>query len=106
MIHILDRNLKLSRDKNKIIPKENKVIILEGNKILLKNQNWNELHKFFNSTIKITSKHEVLEKRLVERWRSFNISEEEIKQKVYENDLPNGVNVYKNSIQANYKLLN
>jgi pantothenate kinase len=54
----------------------------------------------------ITSKHEVLEKRLVERWRSFNISEEEIKQKVYENDLPNGVNVYKNSIQANYKLLN
>ena len=106
VVPIFDRSLELSRSSAMIIPKETKVIIVEGNYILLKNRPWSELHKFFNSTIMITSKHEVLEKRLVERWRSFNISEEEIKQKVYENDLPNGVNVYKNSIQANYKLLN
>jgi pantothenate kinase len=106
VVPIFDRSLELSRSSAMIIPKETKVIIVEGNYILLKNHPWSELHKFFNSTIMITSKHEVLEKRLVERWRSFNISEEEIKQKVYENDLPNGVNVYKNSIQANYKLLN
>ena len=48
----------------------------------------------------------VLEKRLLERWRSYNIPEEETKQKVFENDLPNGVNVYKNSILADYNLLN
>ncbi len=106
VVPIFDRSLELSRSSAMIIPKETKVIIVEGNYILLKIRPWSELHKFFNSTIMITSKHEVLEKRLVERWRSFNISEEEIKQKVYENDLPNGVNVYKNSIQANYKLLN
>ena len=54
----------------------------------------------------ISTKYEILEKRLIERWKSFSIPEEEIKQKVFENDLPNGVNVYKNSIQADYNLLN
>ena len=54
----------------------------------------------------INTKHEILEKRLIERWRSFNIPEEEIKQKVFENDLPNGVNVYKNSILADFNLQN
>ena len=105
-IPIFDRSLELSRSSAVIISKENRVVIVEGNYILLKTHPWRELHKFFNSTIMINTKHEILEKRLIERWRSFNIPEEEIKQKVFENDLPNGVNVYKNSILADFNLLN
>ena len=105
-IPIFDRSLELSRSSAVIISKETRVVIIEGNYILLKTHPWRELHKFFNSTIMINTKHEILEKRLIERWRSFNIPEEEIKQKVFENDLPNGVNVYKNSILADYNLLN
>ena len=105
-IPIFDRSLELSRSSAVIISKETRVVILEGNYILLKTHPWRELHKFFNSTIMINTKNEILEKRLIERWRSFNIPEEEIKQKVFENDLPNGVNVYKNSILADFNLLN
>ena len=105
-IPIFDRSLELSRSSAVIISKETRVVIVEGNYILLKTHPWRELHKFFNSTIMISTKHEILEKRLLERWRSFNIPEEEIKQKVFENDLPNGVNVYKNSILADFNLLN
>lgn len=105
-IPIFDRSLELSRSSAVIISKETRVVIVEGNYILLKINPWRELHKFFNSTIMISTKHEILEKRLIERWRSFNIPEEEIKQKVFENDLPNGVNVYKNSILADFNLLN
>ena len=105
-IPIFDRSLELSRSSAVIISKETRVVIVEGNYILLKTQPWRELHKFFNSTIMINTKHEILEKRLIERWRSFNIPEEEIKQKVFENDLPNGVNVIKNSILADFNLLN
>ena len=105
-IPIFDRSLELSRSSAVIISKETRVVIVEGNYILLKTHPWRELHKFFNSTIMINTKHEILEKRLIERWRNFNIPEEEIKQKVFENDLPNGVNVYKNSIQADFNLLN
>ena len=105
-IPFFDRSLELSRSSAVIISKETRVVIVEGNYILLKTHPWRELHKFFNSTIMINTKHEILEKRLIERWRSFNIPEEEIKQKVFENDLPNGVNVYKNSILADFNLLN
>ena len=105
-IPIFDRSLELSRSSAVIISKETRVVIVEGNYILLKTHPWRELHKFFNSTIMINTKHEILEKRLIERWRSFNIPEEEITQKVFENDLPNGVNVYKNSILADFNLLN
>ena len=105
-IPIFDRSLELSRSSAVIISKETRVVIVEGNYILLKTHPWRELHKFFNSTIMINTKHEILEKRLIERWRNFNIPEEEIKQKVFENDLPNGVNVYKNSILADFNLLN
>ena len=105
-IPIFDRSLELSRSSAVIISKETRVVIVEGNYILLKINPWRELHKFFNSTIMINTKHEILEKRLIERWRSFNIPEEEIKQKVFENDLPNGVNVYKNSILADFNLQN
>ena len=105
-IPIFDRSLELSRSSAVIISKETRVVIVEGNYILLKTHPWRELHKFFNSTIMINTKYEILEKRLIERWRSFNIPEEEIKQKVFENDLPNGVNVYKNSILADFNLLN
>ena len=105
-IPIFDRSLELSRSSAVIISKETRVVIVEGNYILLKTHPWRELHKFFNSTIMINTKHEILEKRLIERWRSFNIPEEEIKQKVFENDLPNGVNVIKNSILADFNLLN
>ena len=105
-IPIFDRSLELSRSSAVIISKETRVVIVEGNYILLKTHPWRELHKFFNSTIMINTKHEILEKRLIERWRSFDIPEEEIKQKVFENDLPNGVNVYKNSILADFNLLN
>ena len=105
-IPIFDRSLELSRSSAVIISKETRVVIVEGNYILLKTHPWRELHKFFNSTIMINTKNKILEKRLIERWRSFNIPEEEIKQKVFENDLPNGVNVYKNSILADFNLLN
>ena len=105
-IPIFDRSLELSRSSAVIISKETRVVIVEGNYILLRTHPWRELHKFFNSTIMINTKHEILEKRLIERWRSFNIPEEEIKQKVFENDLPNGVNVYKNSTLADFNLLN
>ena len=105
-IPIFDRSLELSRSSAVIISKETRVVIVEGNYILLKTHPWRELHKFFNSTIMINTKHEILEKRLIERWRSFNIPEEEITQKVFENDLQNGVNVYKNSILADFNLLN
>jgi pantothenate kinase len=54
----------------------------------------------------INCEEKVLEERLIERWKNFNLTNEEIENKVYKNDLPNGVNVLKNSIEADYILEN
>ena len=54
----------------------------------------------------INCEKKILEKRLIERWENFNLPKKEIDEKVYKNDLPNGVNVLKNSIAAEYILEN
>ena len=106
VIPIFDRSLELSRSSAVIISKNTKVIIVEGNYILLNSYPWCELHKFFNTTVMINCEKKILEKRLIERWKNFNLPKDEIDEKVYKNDLPNGVNVLKNSIKADYILEN
>ena len=106
IIPIFDRSLELSRSSAVIISKNTKVIIVEGNYILLNSYPWSELNKFFNTTIMINCEKKILEKRLIERWENFNLPKEEIDEKVYKNDLPNGVNVLKNSIKVDYILEN
>ena len=106
VIPIFDRSLELSRSSAVIISKNTKVIIVEGNYVLLNSYPWSELHKFFNTTVMIHCEKKILEKRLIERWENFNLPKKEIDEKVYKNDLPNGVNVLKNSIGAEYILEN
>ena len=50
VIPIFDRSLELSRSSAVIISKNTKVILVEGNYVLLNSYPWKELHKFFNST--------------------------------------------------------
>ena len=106
VIPIFDRSLELSRSSAVIISKNTKVIIVEGNYVLLNSYPWCELHKFFNTTVMINCEKKILENRLIERWKNFNLPKKEIDEKVYKNDLPNGVNVLKNSIGAEYILEN
>ena len=106
VIPFFDRSLELSRSSAVIISDDIKVVIFEGNYLLLKLHPWRELHKFFNSTIIVNCDEKILEGRLIKRWENFNLSKEIINQKVYENDLPNGVYVLKNSISPDFELSN
>ena len=106
VIPVFDRSLELSRSSAVIISDDIKVVIVEGNYLLLKSHPWRELHKFFNATIMVNCDERILEERLIKRWENFNLSKEIINQKVYENDLPNGVYVLKNSISPDFELSN
>ena len=105
-IPIFDRKLELSRSSAKIIKNKIPLIITEGNYLLLKQKPWNELHSYFDLTIMIKSSQKNLSKRLTDRWKSFNYPKEIIKQKVFENDLPNARYVYDNSIKADIEFIN
>jgi pantothenate kinase len=106
IVPIFDRSLELSRSSATIINKETKVILVEGNYLLLKSKPWDNLQKFFDVSVMISCEEKVLEKRLLDRWKSFNLSKEDTYQKVYQNDLPNGLNVLNNSSASDYILTN
>ena len=106
VIPIFDRSLELSRSSAVTITENKKTIIVEGNYLLLNSHPWNTLEDYFDSSIMIHCEESILEKRLIERWKGFDLNQEQINQKVYENDLPNGVSVIKNSIKADYYLEN
>ena len=48
IVPIFDRSLELSRSSAVIISKESKVIIVEGNYLLLNSQPWKDLQNFFD----------------------------------------------------------
>ena len=106
VVPIFDRNLELSRASAKIIKKKIPLIITEGNYLLLNKKPWSDLQDYFDLTIMIKSSQKTLSKRLTERWKSFNFSKEIIKQKVFDNDLPNARYVYENSVKADIELIN
>jgi len=106
IVPIFDRSLELSRSSAVTISENKKIIIVEGNYLLLNSHPWNELNNYFDSRVMIHCEESVLEKRLIDRWKGFNLTQDQINQKVYENDLPNGVNVIQNSIEADYYLDN
>ena len=106
IVPIFDRSLELSRSSAVTISENKKIIIVEGNYLLLNSQPWNELNNYFDSRVMIHCEESVLEKRLIDRWKGFNLTQDQINQKVYENDLPNGVYVIQNSIEADYYLDN
>ena len=104
VVPVFDRSLELSRSSAVIISKQTKLIIVEGNYLLLKSHPWDLLKEFFDSSIMINCDEKTLELRLIKRWKSFNYSNEEINQKVYNNDLPNALNVMKNSSKSDFIL--
>ena len=106
IVPIFDRSLELSRSSAVTITENVKIIIVEGNYLLLNSHPWNILNDYFDSSIMIHCEESTLEKRLIERWKSHDLNQDQINQKVYENDLPNGVNVIQNSIEADYYLEN
>ena len=106
IVPIFDRSLELSRSSAVTITENVKIIIVEGNYLLLNSHPWNILNDYFDSSIMIHCEESTLEKRLIERWKGHDLNQDRINQKVYENDLPNGVNVIQNSIEADYYLEN
>ena len=87
---LFDRALELSRAGALIIPRQTRIVIVEGNYLLLDRERWAALRGLFDISVRIRAPQGVLRRRLVDRWISFGLPDEEITSKVEGNDLPNG----------------
>ena len=79
---VFDRDLELSRGSADIVKKINRIIIIEGNYLLLKNTPWNYLKKYIDFFVFLNVDKKILHERSKKRWEHYGISKKEILKKI------------------------
>jgi pantothenate kinase len=88
-VPVFDRSMELSRAGASIIDSDVKFVLVEGNYLLLDEEPWNELSSFFDFAIFLDLPRNELERRLMLRWNEHGKTEEEARNWIATNDLPN-----------------
>ncbi|MCX5497227.1 nucleoside/nucleotide kinase family protein [Kaistia dalseonensis] len=101
-VPVFDRDIEIARAGARIIPRSVRLLIVEGNYLLLDREPWRSLA--FDTTIMITADREVLRQRLFERWTHYRLNEAEMAVKMDGNDMPNVDLVLTQSRPATYFL--
>jgi pantothenate kinase len=84
---VFDRNLEISRAGAREIAPSTRLIVVEGNYLLLDRPGWCDLGRHFALTVFLQVPQAVLQRRLMARWR--NLSRDQAQTKLEANDLPN-----------------
>jgi pantothenate kinase len=101
-VPVFDRDLEIARAGARLIARGVRIVIVEGNYLLLDREPWSGLRGFFDVTVMIELPEEALRARLRERWVGYGLSPYQITAKLEDNDLPNGRLVRDFSIAADY----
>lgn len=99
-IPTFNRDLEIAHNSAALIKQEVKLIIVEGNYLLLDQAPWSSLHNLFALSIMLAAPLAVLQARLQQRWE--NLDPKVASQKIAHNDLPNASLVIEQSIPADY----
>lgn len=81
-----------------------RLILAEGNYLLLKRDPWPSLRAHFDATVMIDVPEAELKRRLRGRWIDHGLTPPEIDTKLEDNDLPNGRVVTGESMAPDYLL--
>jgi pantothenate kinase len=103
-VPVFDRDLEISRAGARIIPREARILVAEGNYLLLGQSPWSSLKPMFDLTVAVQVSEEVLRQRLTDRWRGYDLPAGEIAAKVEGNDLVNARYVMSHSVAPDYTL--
>ncbi|MBP6677918.1 MAG: nucleoside/nucleotide kinase family protein [Paracoccus sp.] len=103
-VPVFDRDLEISRGSARIIPPQTRLILAEGNYLLLDRDPWRSLRSCFDTTVMIDVPEAELRRRLRQRWVGYGLTEAEIDFKLDQNDVPNGRVVLESSGPVQYIL--
>lgn len=90
LIPVFDRDRELAICAARCIAPEDRIILVEGNYVLLDREPWRDIASLFDLKVMVAPTEEELERRLVARWVHYRLSPDEIQAKLHDNDLPNG----------------
>lgn len=99
---VFDRDRELAIAAARCIAAEDRIVIAEGNYLLLQQGRWAGLADLFDLTVMVAPPISELERRLVARWTHYGLTPAQIEAKVKSNDLPNGRLVIERSRTADF----
>jgi len=89
ILPVFDRDLDLSRAGAREVARDVRVILVEGNYLLLDLDPWRELVPMFDLTVYLDVPETELERRLIQRWLDHGHSPEDARARALGNDIPN-----------------
>ncbi|MBX5155335.1 nucleoside triphosphate hydrolase [Rhizobium sp. NLR9b] len=105
-VPVFDRSIEIARAGGNLIPRSTKIIVCEGNYLLARQAPWDKLKEIFDFTAFVDVDEDHLRQRLQNRWRSYGLDPAEIRRKVEENDLPNGLAIVAGSAEPDLHIEN
>ena len=99
-IPLFDRDLEISRAGADIVTAADRLLVVEGNYLLLNEAPWPEAAPLFDLTVWIDVPEDELDRRLQARWAHYGKTPAEARAWIDSNDLPNIRRVTQNSKPA------
>ncbi|WP_426124135.1 nucleoside triphosphate hydrolase [Pararhizobium sp. PWRC1-1] len=100
LVPVFDRSREIAIASARPVSPETRIILAEGNYLLLDEAPWSRLDGMFDLSIFVGPPYAVLEDRLRQRWVHYGLDAAGIEWKLYGNDLPNGKRIIDNSRAA------
>lgn len=105
-IPIFDRSMELARASADVVGPDDRILIVEGNYLLLEADPWRALAPLFDLTVFLDVPEAELVRRLSDRWRHFGKTDAAARDWIASNDLPNALTVIRQSGPAEIVLRN
>ncbi|MGV6805419.1 MAG: AAA family ATPase [Ruegeria sp.] len=99
-----DRTLDKSIAACSLVTADQRVVIVEGNYLLLNEPGWTELSGLWALTVFLDVPLPTLEARLLDRWTGLGLPPEVAERRAFANDIPNARRVVQNSSPADLVL--
>jgi pantothenate kinase len=99
-VPVFDRSIEIARAGARMIGREVRYLVAEGNYLLLDEDCWRDLKDCYDITVMIEEPEAVLRARLEERWKA--LTGQALIDKIDGNDLPNGRRVMTGSVDPDY----
>lgn len=102
-VPLFDRERDLARCAASEVNEHHRIVIVEGNYLLLQRQGWRELAALFNLSVMLHVPSEILEQRLIKRWMEQGMERRAAVNRAMSNDLRNAMIVAGESANAELK---
>ena len=105
VIPVFDRSLDLARAGASIVRADHRIVLVEGNYLLLDQEPWSRLASFFDMTIYLDVPLAELERRLMQRWLDHGHDDQAARKRAFSNDIPNAELVVSSSRKADFVIV-